>query len=192
MTQALFRSAHEALTFAYRYEHHQSQRTPMTSLMPQGQLGSGRGLVGLDGAAQSGMILGALRKLPQTQQQVVAVRYGDIPMVCGCCGNSDGRPAAWLECVDALSHWCTSTHDLHRDVRRALIIKAVCRRGRNIVHESAQRYDVAERTLRRRLTDAKDQLGRVENEAMGWVEWWLREPEEALDGLEPVVAGSAA
>lgn len=183
MSQTLFRGAHEALTFAFRYGTDQSPRTPMTALMQGAQLGNGKGMVGLDGAGQAGLIRAALRHLPIQQQHVVLVRYGDIAVPCPCCGNADGRRPDWLEAVDALSHWCEPIHDLHRDIRRAMVVKAVCRRGSSLIRETAQRYDVAERTMRRRYVDAKHELGRVENAAMSWVEWWLKEPVEALESL---------
>jgi hypothetical protein len=167
MTEPLFRSAHEALVFAFRYGHDQSPRTPMTGLMQGGAIGSGKGLVGIDGAGQAGMILASLQHLPAEQRDVITVRYGEVHKECHCCGALVPT-REWRDAVDALSH-CDELGDLPRAVRLAAVEKALCSRRISMALYASQ-YSVAERTVRERVAKVKDRLGKAQAGAMAWLE----------------------
>jgi hypothetical protein len=168
MTESLFSSAHEALVFAFRYAHDQSPRTPMTSLMQGGPIGSGKGLTGVDGAAQAGMILAALpRVLTAEQRNVVTVRYGDVRHDCPCC-RQPAPTSDWAAALDALSH-CEELGDLPRAIRHAAVERIVCRRNRHSMAHWANAYDMSERTLRERSAKAKLRLAKVEAAALAEV-----------------------
>lgn len=72
----LFESAHDALRFAFLFSGQQYPMTIMGKMM-RGIIGSGRGLSGLDGAAQAGMILGMLSELSPVHQAAITARYVD-------------------------------------------------------------------------------------------------------------------
>lgn len=74
LEEPLFDSAYAALCFAYRYSTQQYQPTPMARLM-RGSIGSGKGLHGLDGAAQAGLILGMMEKLPAFEKAAITARF---------------------------------------------------------------------------------------------------------------------
>ena len=126
MTEPVFASVESALTFAFRYAGQQSPPTPMRRLGTEANLGSGRGLVGLDGAAQAGLILRELDKLPKPQRWVLTVRFGDVRRECPCCGQP-APSAEWLDAVDGLC-WCEELEGYPRRVKYAMIEKIVCRR----------------------------------------------------------------
>jgi hypothetical protein len=168
MTEALFRSAHEALTFAFRFAHDQSPRTPMTTLLQGGRIGSGKGLVGVDGAGQAGMVLSALKHLNDEQRNVIMVRYGDLRRECSCCGQMAPTPD-WRIAVDALSH-CDELRGLPRAIRHAAIEKIVCRRRDIRMQRYASEYDLSARTLRHRVSECKGRLAKVENSAVAWLD----------------------
>ena len=167
-TERLFRSAHEALTFAFRFAHDQSPRTPMTRLMQGGSLGSGKGLIGLDGAGQAGMILAALAHITPEERAVVMTRYGDLRSPCQCCGQY-APTRDWRDSVDMLSH-APELHDLPREVRHAVVEKVICRRKDLRVASMAGGYELAERTVRERMRRFKERIGRVENRAVAWLD----------------------
>jgi hypothetical protein len=172
MTEHLFTSAHDALTFAFRFSHQASPKTPMSTLLSGLGIGSGKGLVGIDGAAQSGLILSAVGHLPVDQKQVLTVRYGDVPIECSCCG-AEGRSKEWMAAVDDLSHRIDTIRDLHQRDRRAIVVKVLCRRRGEILRRVAAEYGVAERTMKRRYRDAKDVLSKIEIRAVGTMQSWL-------------------
>lgn len=70
----LFASAYDALAFAFRFNAQQYSPTPMARLM-RGQIGSGKGLVGIDGAAQAGFILGLIGQLQEWEQAAICARF---------------------------------------------------------------------------------------------------------------------
>lgn len=70
----LFNSAWDALAFAFRYSTQQYSPTPMARLM-RGSIGSGKGLVGLEGAAQAGLIRAIVETLPEFERCVITARF---------------------------------------------------------------------------------------------------------------------
>lgn len=159
----LFRSTHDALVFAFQYAGQQSPRTPMTSLFKTPGLGTGKGLSGLDGAAQAGMILAEVCRLPDDQHNVIVARYDRMTHECKCCGsevNSEDREAA----IDALSH-CSELDGVHRKVRILIVKKVMC--GGKLHYDIlARQYSLAERSLYRQAAAVKVKYRKVENAAL--------------------------
>jgi hypothetical protein len=60
--EGIFASAEEAITFACNYSSQQYALSPMAKILQRGAYGSGRGLVGLDGAGQAGMVFAELER----------------------------------------------------------------------------------------------------------------------------------
>lgn len=162
----VFKSAHEALTFAFRFAGQQSPKTPMSVMMQTSHLGSGRGLSGLDGAGQAGMVLAALKHLKDDERHVLIARYGDVRRPCPCCGQP-APDQVWAEAVEALS-LCDELHDLPKAVRHAAIEKSVCRRKLRF-GEYVTEYGLSERTLRDKVRKVKDRYAKVENAALAWL-----------------------
>lgn len=70
----LFDSVHGALTFAYRYSGQQYSPSLMAQMM-RGPGRSGKGLGGLDGAAQAGLIRGLIGKLDVYERHMIEARF---------------------------------------------------------------------------------------------------------------------
>lgn len=73
--QALFRSGHEAMRFAYAYNAQQYPMTIMGRMMRGMIIGSGRGLHGLDGAAVAGSVKRVIESLPGPYRYALVCRY---------------------------------------------------------------------------------------------------------------------
>lgn len=86
MEERLFDSSHAALVFAFNYSGQQYQASAMNKAMTPA-IGSGKGLVGVDGAAQAGMVRLELSMLPELHQAVLTARCAPRDVVCDC-----GRP----------------------------------------------------------------------------------------------------
>lgn len=130
----VFVSAHAALTFAFNYSLQQYDAPPMAKLM-RGAIGSGKGLVGLDGAGQSGFVRAEVKRLPIEQQMAIAARFAPAMQECecgkACCsGKTPGKE--WAEAVEWLTSYamraalagCVSHHRL----RQALVMRAFGRK----------------------------------------------------------------
>lgn len=70
----LFSSTWSALVFAFNYSSQQYQPSPLARLM-RGPIGRGKGLAGLDGAGQAGMIKQEVGKLPVDEYCAIVARF---------------------------------------------------------------------------------------------------------------------
>lgn len=161
--EPLFKSTHDALTFAFNYAGQQSPRTPMTSLFKTSVLGSGKGLSGLDGAAQAGMILAEVCRLPDDQHNVIVARYGHVLHECSHC-EQDAPSEEWRAAIDALSH-CVELEGVHRKVRLMMVERAICG-GRLDIDLLCKRYSLARSTTFKQLSTIKTKLRKIERTAL--------------------------
>lgn len=159
----LFKSSHAALIFAFHYAGQQSPKTPMGKMLGGASLGNGKGLSGLDGAAQAGMILSEFDKLDKHQRLVLLIRFGDVRHTCTCCGQL-APSDEWLEAVDALS-WAIGLEGYPRIVRHAMIERAVCRKKWDAKRVSED-HGIALRTLHRQIRDIKERIGKLETKGL--------------------------
>lgn len=81
--EPLFTSANSALVFALNYSAQQYDR-PMMNRMATQAVGSGKGLVGLDGAAQAGMIRQELAACGQLVENALLARVAPRWQPCEC------------------------------------------------------------------------------------------------------------
>lgn len=86
----LFASTFEALIFAFNYADQQYARSPMAQLYRTP--GSGRGLVGVDGAGEAGMIMAEVMRLDPLERDALCVRFTRVRSECHCCGNETDKP----------------------------------------------------------------------------------------------------
>lgn len=97
----LFNSAHSALVFAFNFSG-QSYDRPMMNRMADGPKRSGKGLVGLDGAGQAGMIRGEVAVLGKLHEAIVTAYYAPHSMPCDCrkpcCSGSKINPE-WSDAI---------------------------------------------------------------------------------------------
>lgn len=80
---SLFENAHGALVFAFNFSG-QSYDRPMMNRLAAPAVGSGLGLVGLDGAAQAGMIRAEVRALGQLAEAILMARIAPKTTPCHC------------------------------------------------------------------------------------------------------------
>lgn len=170
----LFDSVEHALTFAFNYTSQQSPQTPMSGLMRGGAIGSGKGLHGVDGAAQAAMILNALDRLPKEQRWALTVRFGDVARPCPCCGH-DTQTDEWIEAADNLA-WCDLLDGIPKQVRREMVAKVLCRRKVDL-GEMAKRYKLVRPTLYRQQAAFKDRLNQYERKGLDALRDELRQRE---------------
>lgn len=101
----IFKNAHEALVFALHYSAQQYALSPMGKMMQGSGLGSGRGLVGLDGAGQAGMVMAELQALSSLERAALVGRYAPRDLQCDCgrpCCRRFRRNPEWSDAVREL------------------------------------------------------------------------------------------
>lgn len=157
--EALFRCTHDALVFAFNYQGQQGPRSTM--FVPP--TGTGKGLSGVDGAAQAGFILAAVQRLSREERNVITARFGNVQHDCPCCG----QPTAgddWRQAVTSLS-LCDELKDLPRNARLAVIQGALKLRHWNIPTLSRD-FGISERTLRHKTKEVREKLFKCERKAL--------------------------
>lgn len=152
-TEPLFRSAHAALVYALNYSMQQYDRPLMNKAMsgkPEGE-GKGKGLSGVDGAGQAGMIRGELARLPPLFRAVLiaSTAQSEIPCECmaACCVGRKVNPEwqdAMSEVTTAAAAGALSGCVSNGRLRSALIQRLLGAKA--TLAELAERHDVDEKT----------------------------------------------
>lgn len=127
-TEPVFRNLTEALLFAFRYSSGKFPESMLSKLYASPGLGTGKELVGLDGAAQAGMILATVERLDATQRAAIIARFAPRFEECRCCGGDKPR-REWDEAINRLAAWAIPSGVSHMRVRRMLVGKHFGVRG---------------------------------------------------------------
>lgn len=156
----LFKDAHEALTFAFNFSHQQYPRSPMFRAILQSR--GGRGLGGLDGAAQAGMIKQEVSLLKPLERAYIVARYEPIVIRCHF-GNNRHKEyilnKVWVDAMGELSIHirnrvllrCVTTTSMRMDyiMRFLPCCKHAC------INALAEKHNASEKTIRNHIKEVK-------------------------------------
>ena len=169
MSDAMFRSGYEACRFAYAFSGQQYPLSVMAKLMRGLGLGSGRGLVGLEGAAVAGTVKRHVESLPKPLAYVIAARF-----------QTERNKA-----VEHTAHIvqyvmpALGTGGHHRHMVRALVCKYFGipdSDGRPVqLSALADQYGLSADTMTRRWRATKDRLREYESQSEGAIDSLLQE-----------------
>jgi hypothetical protein len=148
----LFRSTQHALLFAFRHAG-QAYDRPLMLRMADATRGPGAGLVGLDGAAQAGMIRAEVADLGRLYEAVIVARFADRSIPCQCkaaCCSGERLNGEWINAVAYLADYvrtsalagCVSTGLL----RREYVARYFAKDRRESIRDIAGRHGVDQRT----------------------------------------------
>ncbi|HYD58951.1 MAG TPA: hypothetical protein VEC35_01255 [Noviherbaspirillum sp.] len=124
--EPLFKSADDALRFAYHFSAQQYDR-PLMNRMADKTSRSGKGLAGLDGSGQAGMIRREMAALGPFYEAIVIANYAprDIPCECRapCCSgakvNKEWSAAIDIVTTEAMQHLTGKLS--HYKLRRSIV-----------------------------------------------------------------------
>lgn len=98
---ALFASAHNALLFAFNFSAQQYERPMMNRMADDPVKHVSKGLSGMDGAAQAGMIMSRIMLMSPLSQFIIFAHYAPMTLPCtcprSCCAGS--KPNEFWEAV---------------------------------------------------------------------------------------------
>jgi len=123
----MFRSAHEALIFCFRHSA-QAYERPSLNKMGAPPTGRPRGLGGLDGAAQAGMVRAEIHALGSISEACLVVRFAPqrLEECCALCGSQRAN-REWIDYLNWLATHIgeTALKDQRADLRtrRALVAR---------------------------------------------------------------------
>lgn len=126
-TETLFDSVDSALRFAFSYSTQQYGPTPMARAMRGGNVGTGKGLVGVDGAAQAGMIRAELKTISELDRSLLIAQFAPVELPCACtraCCSGNRPNVEWADAVSYLTEHTTylfAGHLSSYKLRRTLV-----------------------------------------------------------------------
>ncbi len=106
-----FDSYIDALIFAFNASSQNYDRPPMSLLAAPPQ-GSGKGLGGLDGAAQAGMIRAEVRRLGRMREAILLARFAPRWIDCSCrapCCSGRKPNSEWVDAIAHLAEYTRAT-----------------------------------------------------------------------------------
>lgn len=177
----LFDSAHAALVFAFNFSM-QCYDRPAMNRMASPSVGSGKGLAGLDGAAQAGIIRSEVLRLGRLNEALLVARVAPRFEPCECrsaCCSGKKPNKDWSNAIGFLSDHvksaalsgCKSTGILRREyVIRYFALKE----NRVSLDTLSAKYDVAVNTISAHNSKVSALLGGLRG----------RNGRESLPGIE--------
>lgn len=127
--EPLFVTTRGALWFAHNFTHGSLKKSAMAAMIPDGEP-AGKGLGGLDGAAQAGMILAEVSTLSPLGQNLTMARYAPRKALCKCgshCCTGFKPNRQWSEAIDWLANHVHAAVQVgvfsHYHLRRALVMR---------------------------------------------------------------------
>lgn len=188
----IMKSATEAMVFALNFSDQQYALSPMAMFLKRGFAGSGRGLIGLDGAGQAGMIWAEITQLDYYQALSLIARCTQKKMRCRCDAPccSGWRPnVLWREATSQLCDHAlaaVSGHISNRQLRLASTEKVF---GEKVTLEDiADTVGVSRTTAQRQHAKIKDFLRTLEHRGWETLTAALEEKGMLIDREEAVSA----
>lgn len=188
----ILKSAREAMVFALNYSDQQYALSPMAMFLKDRRAGSGRGLSGLDGAGQAGMVWAEITRLEYFQALALIARCTQhrIRCTCGadcCCGWRSN--ALWRETTSQLCDYALSAvsgHISNRLLRLASTEKVF---GAKLTLDDVADYvGVSKSTAARQHAKIKDFLRTLEHQGWEKLTGALEEKGMLIDANEVVMS----
>lgn len=154
LLEPLFESAHGALVFAFNFSG-QCYDRPMMNRLASPAIGSGKGLVGLDGAAQAGMIRAEVQAMGKLAEAILIARIAPRSMPCHCrqaCCSGKKPNKEWTDAISFLADHVRTTAlagcTANGMLRREYVVRYFSRKDERVSLEVlAERHDVARNTV---------------------------------------------
>jgi hypothetical protein len=161
--EPLFETAHAALVFAYGYVIRYYKRPAVSVMMKPGTF-SGRGLSGVDGAAQAGIIRALARSCGPLNEAMAIARCAPRAIPCACrapCCSGWRKNTEWREAVYTLQeharHAALSDKPTTAAMRTDYVMRYL---GERIGMEAlTKRHGISESTAARHLSAVRRLLG---------------------------------
>ncbi len=146
----LFKSTHDALRFAYRFNGDNT----VSARFGDAPSGNGKGLGGLDGAAQAGMIQSEVRRLGETIEAVAVAQFA-IPYT-----------PAWKKAVVQVVRHMVSISPRFKALELAVFLYAYFGQGGVTQETMAQRLGIHRNTVSKRYREVLRYLGNRRNRGL--------------------------
>jgi hypothetical protein len=151
--EPLFGSAHAALVFALNFSS-QAYDRPMMNRMAAPSLGTGKGLSGLDGAAQAGMVRAEVKALGELGEAILIARIAPRTEPCSCraaCCSGYRPNKEWTGSISILADYVKDTAldgcSVDLVMRRDYVVRHFTRKDERVsIEDLAKKHEVATNT----------------------------------------------
>lgn len=162
----LFISAHAAIVFALNFSS-QCYERPAMNKMASPAVGTGKGLVGLDGAAQAGMIRSEMKTLGKLAEAILVARIAPRSIPCECrspCCSGHRPNDEWTNAIAVLSDRARTTAlagcSVNGLMRRDFVVRYFDPKdGRISIEALADRHNIARNTASAHVAKVSNWLG---------------------------------
>lgn len=152
--EPLFDNAHGALVFAFNFSG-QSFDRPLMNRLAAPAVGTGKGLVGLDGAAQAGFIRAEVQGLGKLAEAILIARIAPRTTPCSCrsvCCSGHKPNKEWTDAISYLSDQVRTTAlagcTANGLMRREYVVRYFTpKEQRTTLEVLADRYDIDRNTV---------------------------------------------
>lgn len=152
--EPLFDNAHGALVFAFNFSG-QSFDRPLMNRLAAPAVGTGKGLVGLDGAAQAGMIRAEVQGLGKLAEAILIARIAPRTTPCSCrsiCCSGHKPNKEWTDAVSYLADQVRTTAlagcTTNGMMRREYVVRYFTPKDQRLGLEAlADKYDLDRHTV---------------------------------------------
>lgn len=181
-TESLFSSAYSALVFAFNVSR-QCYDRPFMNKVASPAIGSGKGLAGLDGAAQAGMIRAEVKALGKLAEAFLIARIAPRSEPCSCrsacCGGSKTNPE-WFDAISALSEYARnaalSGTTANGMLRQAYVARYFATKDQRVSLERlAEKHDIDRHTVGSHYSKLSKVFKEIESMVQNSIEDRLRE-----------------
>lgn len=180
--EPLFKSAHAALVFAFNFSG-QAYDRPLMNRLAAPAVGSGKGLVGLDGAGQAGMIRAEVARMGKGMEAALIARVAPRWMPCACraaCCSGRTPNREWTDAVailaDAVRTTALAGCTAHGLLRREYIVRHMTAKdARSTIEDIAARYEINRQTAAAHYGRVSKYLRGIEDAAHFMIDARLRE-----------------
>jgi len=177
----LFTSTHAALTFCLNFVEQQYDR-PLMNRLASPVVSSGKGLAGVDGAAQAGMIRSELRRLTRQEESALIARCATPSLPCHCghaCCRGEKPHREWTDAIGELArdlkHGVFDGREVNIMLRRAYVVRYYTpKKNRDAIDEVAEKYGIVRNTFSAHYSKVKTYLTKLEDRAYDALDQRLR------------------
>ncbi len=186
--EPLFDTAHGALVFAFNFSG-QSYDRPLMNRMAAPAIGTGKGLVGLDGAAQAGFIRAEVASLGKLAEAILISRIAPRTTPCSCrsaCCSGHRPNKEWQDAISYLADHMRNTAlagcTAHGILRREYVTRYFTPKDRRVsIDMLAEKYDVVRNTVSAHCSRVAALLGGTA----------AKKGQDPLPGLEQIATAAA-
>ena len=163
-----FSCVEDVLDFAFNYASKQSPKNSLVNIgrdhVDGNRPANPNALIGLDAAAQAGMIINELCRLPDEQHNFIVAKWYIVEHECWACEQAAQRKE-WREAIEELGA-TVILEGMHKQLRKKVVEKAIHPHIKLDIDRLSRQYGNSKTTSYRQMSFLKGKFDQIEELAM--------------------------